>query len=116
MGLDSLFHFDIEDCCVITEFSKNELEEIKKFSWTGQCKNLSVFYALGIDLNAMFYHENLLNFKIEVKDEEFEMDTDCFNEDILFDTNPGDTSTVNNKKTVAKKKLFERNLMQNNIL
>ena len=106
--IESFFDFDIEDCCVITEFSKNELEEIKKFSWTGQCKNLNVFYALGIDLNSTFYHENLLNFKIEVKDEEFEMDTECFNEDILFDTNPGDNSTV--KKTDTKKKLYERNL------
>ena len=103
----SLFDFDIDDCCVITEFSRNELEEINEFSWTGQCKNLSVFNALGIDLNAIFYHEKLLNFKLEVKDEELEMSTDCFNEDFLFDQ-PGEETHLVNKKT--KKKLLEKNL------
>ena len=103
----SLFDFDVDDCCVITEFSRNELEEINEFSWTGQCKNLSVFNALGIDLNAMFYHEKLLNFKLEVKDEEIEMSTDCFNEDFLFDQ-PGEDTRLVSKKT--KKKLLEKSL------
>ena len=103
----SLFDFDVDDCCVITEFSRNELEEINEFSWTGQCKNMSVFNALGIDLNKIFYHKKLLNFKLEVKDEELEMSTDCFNEDFLYDQ-PGEDTHLFNKKT--KKKLVEKNL------
>jgi len=103
----SLFDYEIDDCCVITEFSRIDLEEINEFSWTGQCKNLSVFNALGIDLNAMFYHEKLLNFKLEVKDEEIEMSTDCFNEDFLFDQ-PGEDTRLVSKKT--KKKLLEKSL------
>ena len=103
----SLFDFDIDDCIVITEFSRNELEEINEFSWTGQCKNMSVFNALGIDLNKIFYHKKLLNFKLEVKDEELEMSTACFNEDFLFDQ-PGEETHLVNKKT--KKKLLEKNL------
>ena len=100
----SLFDFDIDDCCVITEFSRNELEEINEFSWTGQCKNLSVFNALGIDLNALFYHESLLNFKLEVKDEDFEMRTDCFNDDFLFDQ-PGEDCTRLAKR-ISKKSVL----------
>ena len=99
--VESIFDFDIEDCCVITEFSKSELEEISQFSWTGRCKNITLFLALGIDLSAMFYHENLLDFKIEVKDEDFELE-EYFTEDVIFNAGV-------NKKT-TKKKLFERNL------
>ena len=34
----SLLSDDYEDCCVITEYSKNELNEINKFVLTGKCK------------------------------------------------------------------------------
>ena len=43
---------DTEDCSVITEFTKSELEEVKTFSTTGQCNMdiaKNVFHSLGID-------------------------------------------------------------------
>ena len=78
--VDTIANLEIDDCCVITEFSKNELEEINQFSWTGQCKSLNTFIALGIDLNAVFYQENLLDFKVEVKDEDNNETMDTFDD------------------------------------
>ena len=98
--VDSISDFDSDECCVITEFSKCELEEVHQFSWTGQCKNLRVFHALGIDLNAVFYHDSsLLDLKMEVKDEDFAIDNDD-NEDPLSMLDPCFTSSTTKKKSL----------------
>ena len=47
---------DFEDCCVLTEFSKSELDEVNNFIWTGKCQ-LSLagncFAALGINVHTL---------------------------------------------------------------
>ena len=66
---------DYEDCCVITEFSKSELDEINEFIWTGRCKLTianNVFTALGIDLDYFGKLSEIdigANLKLEVKEE-----------------------------------------------
>ena len=63
---------DFEDCCVVTEFSQAELEEVKSLYWSGQCNlNLAagVLKELGIHLDSMVYPGNHVETKIEVKKE-----------------------------------------------
>ena len=103
--VDTIADFEIDDCCVITEFSKNELEEINQFSWTGQCKNLNTFIALGIDLNAVFYQENLLDFKVEVKDEDNNETMDTFDDHYDDATSLSPLININ----TTKKKCGEKN-------
>ena len=103
--VDTIANLDIDDCCVITEFSKNELEEINQFSWTGQCKSLNTFIALGIDLNAVFYQENLLDFKVEVKNEDNGETMDTFEDH--YDDATTFSPPININKT--KKKCGEKN-------
>ena len=43
----SLGDLDHEDCCVITQFTREDLEEIKNFSWTGENKIVIRFESLG---------------------------------------------------------------------
>ena len=53
---NSLTDADFEDCCVLTEFSKSELDEVNEFIWTGKCQislAANVFSALGIDLHSL---------------------------------------------------------------
>ena len=53
---NSLTDADFEDCCVLTEFSKSELDEVNEFIWTGKCQislAANVFTALGIDLHSL---------------------------------------------------------------
>ena len=47
---------DFEDCCVLTEFSKSELDEVNNFIWTGKCQLSlagNVFAALGINVHTL---------------------------------------------------------------
>lgn len=106
---------DYEDCCVLTEFSKSDLEEINHFSWTGECKNIKVFIALGIDLQAIFFGQNPTvqvssSFKVEVKDEILDHhmqgidnidDINDYNEDIIL-------ADVKREKT-KKEKVLKKN-------
>ena len=72
----SLTSEDYEDCCVITEFDKSELDEINEFAWTGRCKLTlasNVFTALGIDLDYFGKLSEIdigANLKLEVKEEQ----------------------------------------------
>ena len=53
---NSLTDADFEDCCVLTEFSKSELDEVNNFIWTGKCQLSlagNVFAALGINVHAL---------------------------------------------------------------
>jgi len=53
---NSLTDADFEDCCVLTEFSKSELDEVNEFIWTGKCQlslAANVFAALGIDVHSL---------------------------------------------------------------
>ena len=71
----SLVSDDYEDCCVITEYSKSELNEINKFVLTGKCKLTianNIFTALGIDLDYFGKLSEIdigANLKLEVKEE-----------------------------------------------
>ena len=121
-SLNFLNEVDYEDCCVITEFSKSELEEINQFSWTGQCKNTKIFDALGIDLTALFYNQEVLSeFKVEVKEEIIdhivEMDyiaaDDNFDENIILsdlkiETKKTKVKNNNKLKTKAKTKVKQK--------
>ena len=70
--VSSLTQHDIEDYCIITEFTKPELESVKEFAWTGKCRQSlsAVFKALGIDLFYMFDHKMELEVTPSVKAEE----------------------------------------------
>ena len=102
--LNSIPDFDIEDCCVITEYSKSELEEINLFSWTGRCKTMTFFHALGIDLNNVFYCENITDLKVEVKDEEENIIDDFDNADLSLSPIMFDISAK-----APKRKTYEKN-------
>ena len=89
----SLTDADFEDCCVITEFSKSELDEVNNFIWTGKCQLSlvgNIFTALGINLNTLsepfpiiFAPKEVkpdVKFEVEVKDEPLLPD-DAYNND-----------------------------------
>ena len=76
---------DYEDCCVITEFSRADLEEINEFTLTGQCKQSRAFQALGIELKTLFNHTSnasnqVVECKVEVKDEVVEDHNDKYHD------------------------------------
>ena len=53
---NSLTDADFEDCCVLTEFSKSELDEVNQFICTGKCQlslAADVFAAMGIDVHSL---------------------------------------------------------------
>lgn len=60
---------DCEDCSVVTEFSKYELELVKEFFGTGQVTdhNCNVLRAFGIDLENMFNPRPALNNNVKVE-------------------------------------------------
>ena len=66
---------DFDECCVVTEFSKSELEEVMQFCWTGTCQEhiaSDVFKALGISLDSFFSPNTTshdVKVKVEVKEE-----------------------------------------------
>lgn len=86
-SLVECLHDDYEESdCVITEFTKSELDAINEFSWTGKVDydNSKVFKALGIDLEHMFDRKpaykpvtsnaNNVEVKLRVKEEPLDFD------------------------------------------
>ena len=112
---------DYEDCSVMTEFTKQALEAVNAFIWTGQCDiNLAgeVFRSLGIDLVAFSDPLKLTNgssafmdVKIKMEDESaFAVANDFIDshfddafDDFLHDPEPEPTKP----KRKSKKNLFE---------
>ena len=73
---------DYEETCVITEFSKSDLEGVNDFCFTGACSQTKVLKALGIEPSALFnFVKDPTDCKIEVKDEAIEDEE----QDLLLD-------------------------------
>lgn len=107
---------DTEECCLVTEFTKEELEAVKEFSWTGKCSRsiANVFSALGMDLFYMFDNKPL----VEVKAEEADTFLDDIDEFLLsdakkrsFDDNFDSDEDYEPQKPKKKKKNLSNSLL-----
>lgn len=93
--VDSLAYSEIEDCCVITDLSHNELEEIKSFLTTGQCNNTALLNNVGINVKCMFERPNRKPKEvIEVKCEPVDMSEEF-------------SELISEKKIEPKKEVFD---------
>ena len=109
---------DMEDVCVLTEFSKDELEDIYRFSMFGTCSQSSLLKDFGINLKKLFLpkpdDEEVLQVKCEPADlnEITEIDNDDFSDtkDENFSSNFLDPSFMDESKRLDRLDELEEQL------